>query len=218
MATRQATGLAMRLKTSSHLQEERHPMSNSVAQRSPASPTNDHAVVVSKMTSLKTRTGFEFSVRPVEPFDEPALARLFSHVDKEDMRFRFLSAMKAPGHETLKNMIDVDHDRKEDYLAIAPDGETIIASAVVAADATNECAEVAIAMHRDYKRKGVGWTFLKYVAAQEKAKGVRKLQSIESRENHDVIALERQMGFKVSRYPGDASLVLLGFDLTQSLP
>jgi N-acetylglutamate synthase-like GNAT family acetyltransferase len=191
-------------------------MSDSAPQAASASPANDHAIAVSKMTPLKTRTGFEFSVRPVEPIDEPALARLFDHVGKDDMRFRFLSAMKTPGHQALKNMIDVDHDRKEDYLAIAPDGKTIIASAVVAADAAKDCAEVAIAMHRDFKRKGVGWIFLEYVAAQEKAKGVRTLQSIETRENHEAIELERQMGFKATSYLGDASLILLELDLTQS--
>jgi GNAT superfamily N-acetyltransferase len=191
-------------------------MSNSVPQPVQARLADDHAPVVSKLTPLKTRFGFEFSVRPVEPFDEPALAHLFNHVGEDDMRFRFLSPMKAPGHETLKSMIDVDHDRKEDYLAIAPDGETIIASAFVAADAANENAEVAIAMHRDYKHKGVGWIFLDYVIGQEKRKGVRKLRSIESRENHEVIALERQMGFKASSYPGDASLMLLEFDLTDT--
>jgi GNAT superfamily N-acetyltransferase len=192
------------------------PMSNSVPQPVQAHLSNDHSPVVSKLTPLKTRTGFEFSVRPVEPFDEPALARLFNHVGEDDMRFRFLSPIKAPRHETLKSMIDVDHDRKEDYLAIAPDGETIIASAVVAADAANETAEVAIAMHRDYKHRGVGWTFLEYVIGQEKRKGVRKLRSIESRDNHEVIALEQEMGFKASSYPGDASLMLLEFDLTDS--
>jgi N-acetylglutamate synthase-like GNAT family acetyltransferase len=191
-------------------------MSNSVPQPVQPPLADDHAPAVSKFTPLKTRSGFEFSVRPVEPFDEPALARLFTYVGENDMRFRFLSPMKAPGHETLNNMIDVDHDRKEDYLAIAPDGETIIASALVAADAANENAEVAIAMHQNYKHKGVGWTFLDYVIAQEKQKGVRKLRSIESRENHEVIALEQQMGFKASSYPGDASLMLLEFDLTDS--
>lgn len=190
-------------------------MSKAAHQLAQGSLANDHALVVSKSQSLKTRTGFEFSVRSVGPLDEPALARLFKHVGKDDMQFRFLSAMTEPGHETLRKMIDVDHDRKEDYLAFAADGETIIASAMVVADSANECAEVAIAIHRNYKHKGVGWTFLKYVAEQEKRKGVRKLQSIENRENHAVIDLEREMGFKAKSYPGDATLILLEFDLTE---
>lgn len=176
-----------------------------------------HVPSVSDLVFLITRTGFEFAARPVMPFDEPALAALFSHVDKDDIRFRFLSPRK-PGHEMFKELIDVDHDRKESYLAIAPDGKTVIANAVVAADTANECAEVAIAMHGEYKGKGVGWTLLKYIAEQEKRKGVKKLQSIESRENHKAIELEREMGFKATSCPGDATLILLEFDLTRESP
>jgi hypothetical protein len=32
---------------------------------------------------------------------------------------------------------------------------------------------------------------------------------MESRENHDAISLEREMGFKAEAYPEDAGLVLL---------
>jgi L-amino acid N-acyltransferase YncA len=115
----------------------------------------------------------------------------------------------------LKEMLDVDHDRKESYIAVAPDSHTVIANAVVAADTANERAEVAIAMHRDYKGKGVGWALLRYIAEQEARKGVKTLQSIENRENHQAIELEREMGFKASSYLGDATLMLLELDLTQ---
>ena len=40
-------------------------------------------------------------------------------------------------------------------------------------------------------------------------KGLRSLESIESRENHDAIELERDMGFVISDYPGDSTLVLV---------
>lgn len=190
-------------------------MTDTLSQPKPGEAKPDaHLPSISDLVFLVTRIGFEFAVRPVVPFDEPALAALFSHVDKDDIRFRFLSPRK-PGHEMFKELIDVDHDRKESYLAIAPDGNTVIANAVVAADTANECAEVAIAMHRDYKGKGVGWTLLKYIAGEEKRKGVKKLQSIESRENHEAIKLEREMGFKASSCPGDATLMLLEFDLAQ---
>ncbi len=191
-------------------------MTDTLSQLKPSeAKAETHVPSIADLVFLITRTGFEFAVRPVVPFDEPLLAALFSEVDKDDIRFRFLSPCK-PGHEMFKELIDVDHDRKESYLAIGPDGKTVIANAVVAADTANECAEVAIAMHREYKGKGVGWTLLKYIAEQEKRKGVKKLQSIEFRENHETIGLEREMGFKASSYPGDGSLVLLEFDLTMS--
>jgi GNAT superfamily N-acetyltransferase len=185
-------------------------VAETLSQPKPAS----HVPSIADLRFLITRTGFEFAVRAVGPFDEPALADLFSHVDKDDMRFRFLSPRK-PSHEMLKEMLDVDHDRKESYIAVAPDSHTVIANAVVAADTTNERAEVAIAMHRDYKGKGVGWALLRYIAEQETRKGVKTLQSIENRENHQAIELEREMGFKASSYQGDATLMLLELDLTQ---
>lgn len=188
-------------------------MAATLSQPKPAS----HLPGMAYVTFLVTRTGFEFAVRAVGPFDEPALAELFSHVEKDDMRFRFLSPRK-PTHDMLKELIDVDHDRKESYIAVAPDGYTVIANAVVAADTANECAEVAIAMHRDYKGKGIGWALLRYIVQEEKRKGVKKLQSIETRENHQAIELEREMGFKASSYPGDSTLMLLEFDLTHNNP
>lgn len=43
---------------------------------------------------LATYTGFTFDVRPADKNDEPALAEFFTHVTKDDLRFRFLSAMQ----------------------------------------------------------------------------------------------------------------------------
>ena len=45
--------------------------------------------------------------------------------------------------------------------------------------------------------------------ASPRSKGVELLESIESRENREAIALEREMGFTATSYPGDASLVLV---------
>jgi hypothetical protein len=64
----------------------------------------------------------------------------------------------------------------------------------------------------------MSWTFLKYVIEQARQNGIRKLQSIESRENHAAIELEKEMGFSARSYPGDATLMLLEFDLTADHP
>ena len=41
------------------------------------------------------------------------------------------------------------------------------------------------------------------------AKGVKVLESIENRENHEAIELEREQGFVAESFPDDASLVLI---------
>jgi len=190
--------------------------SSSTPPASAAPIRTDHAVVASNSMPLTTRTGFEFHVRPVEPSDKAALAEFFTHVSKDDLRFRFLSAVPEVQGALLDDLVDVDHDHKEDYLAFDIDDKTIIASAMVGASADKSEAEVALAVRSDYKHRGMSWTFLKYVIDQSRKSGIKKLQSIEARENHAAIELEKEMGFSTRCFPGDPTLMLLEFDLTAS--
>ena len=173
-----------------------------------------HAVIVSDSIPLTTRTGFEFHVRPVESSDQEALAEFFTHVSKEDLRFRFLSAFQEVPGSLLETLVNVDHDRKEDYLAFDIDDKTIIASAMVGAKDDKSEAEVAIVVRSDYKHRGMSWTFLKYVIEEARRRGIQKLQSLESRQNHAAIELEKEMGFTARTCPEDSTLMLLEFDLT----
>lgn len=159
--------------------------------------------------SIVTRSGCRFDVRPVGPGDEAALAAFFLKVTTDDLRFRFLSGIKAVGADRLTAMMQVDHHQTENFIAVIDDGTQIIASAMLACDPWLERGEVAIAVRSDFKHNGVGWEMLTFVAQQAEIMGVKTLESIESRDNHDAIELEREMGFSARSYPGDASLVLL---------
>lgn len=159
---------------------------------------------------LVTRTGLRLGVRPVTRADEPALSDFFRQVTPDDLRFRFLTAVKEVSHARLVEMIDVDQKRTESFLATAPDeGEAVIAAAMLAADAQGERAEVAISIRADHKGLGIGWTLLDHLAAHAKAKGIRLLESIESRDNRAAITLESEMGFVAEPVEDDPTLVLL---------
>ena len=167
---------------------------------------------------LVTRTGYAFHVRPAAPADEPALSDFFTHVDKEDLRFRFLSAVQKVGHDQLQALVGVDHERTENFLAIEAGAieagtGTILATAMLAADATMTHAEVAIAIRTDFKRRGISWTLLDHVARFAVAKGIKTLESIESRDNHAAIELERERGWTASACPGDSTVVVLRMTL-----
>ena len=168
---------------------------------------------------LTTRTGFEFHVRPARPEDEGTLAEFFTHVTREDLRFRFLTGLTQVGHAQIVALTHVDHRWSENFLAFTADGSTMIATAMLACDATFDHGEVAIALSKDYKLHGIGWELLAYVARFAEAKGVRVLEAIEARDNHAAIELERDMGFTVEPYPGDPNLLLVSRKLkTDGLP
>ncbi len=157
--------------------------------------------------TLSTRSNVRFQVRPVEPTDAAALAAFFTHVSKEDLRFRFLSGMNKVNAAQISAMTNIDHDRTENFLAF--DGDTIIASAMLATDETGKHGEVAMAIRADYKQRGISWTLLDHVAHEAKARGLETLESIETRDHHAAIELEREMGFVAEPCPGDAALVVL---------
>ena len=165
---------------------------------------------------LTTRTGFRFNVRPAQPSDESALGSFFEHVTPEDLRFRFLTGIKTVGHDRLAAMTMIDHRQTENFLAFVDGEAEIIATAVLACDAEIKTGEVAIAIRSDYKAKGVSWDLLSHVAAYAKSKGLTTIQSVESRDNHSAIDMEREMGFVAGPYPGDSTLVLVQKHLNQN--
>lgn len=165
--------------------------------------------------TFTTRTGFEFTVRPAQPADEAALGTFFAHVTPDDMRFRFLTGLKTVGHDRLVAMTTIDHRQTENFLAFVDGEAEIIATAMLACDAGMKTGEVAISIRPEYKSKGVSWDLLSHVATFAEEKGLTTLQSIETRDNHAAIDMEREMGFTAGPYPGDPTLVLVQKQLNQ---
>lgn len=160
---------------------------------------------------LVTRCGLRLYVRPVTSDDDDLVNRFYTSLSLDDLRYRFLSPVARASSSLLEALVAVDHVRTEDFLVFTEvSGEMeLIASAMLAADPSLERAEVAIAVHPQYKNRGVGWTLLDFVSRDAKARGIRTLESVECRDNSAAIALEREMGFSAQPYPGDASLTLL---------
>ena len=163
---------------------------------------------------LSTRDGYAFHVRPASPADEPARGEFFEHVGKEHLRFRFLSAIHKVGHDQLRALVTVDHQHTENFLAFDPATGRIVATAMLAADEAMTRAEVALAIRTDFKRRGISWTLLDHVAAFARAKGIATLESIESRDNHQAIDLERERGWIASACPGDPASMMLRITLS----
>ena len=61
----------------------------------------------------------------------------------------------------------------------------------------------------------MSWALLAHVADYAEAKGLTTIQSIESRDNHAAIDMEREMGFVAVAYPDDPTLVLVQRKLNQ---
>jgi GNAT superfamily N-acetyltransferase len=167
---------------------------------------------------LTTRSGYVFRVRPADAGDEAGLAGFFTHVTPEDLRFRFLSAMTHVGLDQIERLTHVDHRRTENFLAFDGLHGTMIATGMLAADPALETAEVAIAIHKDFKHRGIGWTLLEHLTRFARARGIKTIESMESRNNHQAIELEREMGFSLLPCTGDPASVIVRHTLAEVTP
>ena len=106
-------------------------------------------------------------------------------------------------------MTKIDHRQTESFIAFTEDGKTIVATGMLACDAALERGEVAISIRSEYKHKGVGWELLRHICNFAETKGVKVVESLEDRQNHEAIEIEREQGFEVDECPDDVRLVVL---------
>lgn len=165
-----------------------------------------------EFSQIITRSGLVLRVRPARPDDEAALADFFAQVTAEDRRFRFLSMVRI-GHEHIVAMTSVDHQKTESFVAFGADDRVILGAAMLACDPDLAIGEVAISVRGDHKNLGIGWALLRHVETYARAKGVRRLMSVENRANKSAIQIEQEHGFDASSLDGDMTLVVLQKDL-----
>lgn len=169
----------------------------------------DEVAPAPQITELKTRSGATLAVRPVTLEDEPLLEEFFDRVSDDDRRFRFLSAHKHLDHKVLAPLIEVDHFRTESFIAFDEATGVVVGHAMLACDNPLDTGEIAISVCGNWRGKGVGWALLDVLAQAAQHRGLRRVISIEDRENHAAIDLEREKGFVPHGVEGDAHLVML---------
>ncbi|KTW00270.1 GCN5 family acetyltransferase [Sphingomonas yabuuchiae] len=161
---------------------------------------------------LVTRHGTVLHVRPAREEDEPAFAAFFAKVSPEDLRFRFLTSVRVVSHERLSGMIRANDATSESLIAF-DDGGSIVAAAMLAGNDIAKTAEVAVAIRRDMKARGIGWTLLDHLVGHAKRKGYHTIEALEDRDNQSAITIEKEMGFIPHPVESDPMLVRLTRDI-----
>jgi GNAT superfamily N-acetyltransferase len=162
---------------------------------------------------IETRTGLKLNVRSASPNDEQTVIDFFRQITPEELRFRFLSSLKAIGSELAHELVEVDHIETENLLAFNFEDGSLVASAMLAADDKASDAEVAVAVRSDFRGQGVGWAMLHHACDFARVRGFKRVHSIELSDNRSGISLEEEMGFKAHPCPDDMTLMILSKDL-----
>jgi acetyltransferase len=160
-----------------------------------------------------TRDGLALNVRPACADDEQRVVGFFKQLNPQDLRFRFLSAMKGVSPGLAHALVDIDHTQTENLLAFDPQNQ-LVATTMIAAPQGADDAEVAVAVRSDLKGHGVGWSMLNQACDYARSRGFKALHSVQMSDDRAAITLEEEMGFRAQPCPDDMSLTILSKDLT----
>ena len=168
--------------------------------------------------TLNLPDGQTLLLRPVRPEDEPALHTLFERLSLDEIRLRFLHAMRVLTHQMAARFTQIDYDREMALVLFEQTGlsEGQLQGVVrFIADPDNERAEFAILLHRDMTGLGLGPLLMRRIIDYAARRGIAELHGEVLAENRSMLKLCDAFGFSKRRNPEDGGVILVSLRLPQ---
>lgn len=169
---------------------------------------------------LTIRDGRTFLCRPILPEDEPLVHEMFSHMTPEDIRLRFFAPMKKLSHQAAARLTQIDYDREMGLVAIGEDPETgekrLYGVVRIAADPDNVRAEYAVMVRSDMKGQGLGYMLMRRIIEYAKSRGLNEVYGEVLRENSNMLAMCRTLGFVRRENMDEPGVVEVRIDLAKT--
>jgi acetyltransferase len=158
------------------------------------------------------KDGLAVFIRPIKPEDAPALLDLFHTLSPTSVYYRFFSPMKSLSASMLARFTQIDYDREIALVALQeerPEGKMLGVARVIG-DPDGKKAEFAVMVGDPWQGKGVGAKLLEKCLQIAKERGIETVWGIVLRENTQMLALGRKLGFEASRTeePGELELTI----------
>lgn len=142
--------------------------------------------------------GRTLMLRPIRPEDETQHLRFIERLSPEDIRMRIFQTRRELPRSELARLTQIDYEREMAFVAVADDAqgrpETLGAARWVR-DPDNTEAEFAVIVRSDLKGQGLGRVLMDKLIQYARTRGTPRLVGIVLRENHDMLALARHLGF-----------------------
>jgi acetyltransferase len=156
---------------------------------------------------VRLRDGRELLLRAISPTDEPALIRMLSGLDPEEIRLRFFRYIRQFTHAMAARMTQVDYDREISFVAAPPDTEDVVGISTLVIDPDGREAEFAVLLHHDYAGLGLGVQLMRAALGYARDHRVQRVFGDVLIENSAMLGLAQRLGFARERHPDDPGCV-----------
>jgi len=167
----------------------------------------------SHMVSVDGRPIF---IRPVKPEDAPLFTALFKVLSPTTIYYRFFGALKELNPEMLARFTQVDYDREIALVALDEAGDKdsktdkMLGVARIIGDPDGKTGEFAVLVGDAWQGKGIGSSLLGKCLSIAEKQGFIEVHGIVLKENRNMLALGKKLGFEMKREPdsGDKELII----------
>jgi len=161
------------------------------------------------------RDGSHVLIRPINKQDKSADRDFIEQLSPGARRFRFLGEVRHPSERLIEQFTDIDYVHDVAFVAVTPDGagERIVGVSRYSTDADERMCECAVTVDDEWQQKGLGTLLMKHLIEVARAKGIRRMTSIDMADNRRMQDLASYLGFRTRVDPNDASQVLHELDL-----
>jgi acetyltransferase len=162
------------------------------------------------------RDGTQLVLRPIHPGDVDALQRGFSHLSAEEVRLRFLHAMRELPAELAERLCRLDAEHEIALVLVdPPDIAPLEIHAVARAyiDPVTATAEFALVVQKRYTGQGLGVELMRRLMRQCRQRGVHEMWGDVLAENHAMLQLCDALGFERRMALHDPGMVRVSKDL-----
>jgi acetyltransferase len=155
---------------------------------------------------FKANDGKTVIYRPIQPDDDDKVLAFYYSLSRETIYFRFFSGRKNVPKSRIRDYTHIDYE-KNFAMVVEHEGKIIGIGHYIITESP-ETAEMAVVMHDNWQRKGIGTHFLKYLISIAKERGIKHITATILLENYKILKTIEKLGFKFTKKLEEGDLLV----------
>ncbi len=158
--------------------------------------------------------GEKILFRPAKPVDERRIQEHFYHLEKTDVVSRFFHEKTRFVRQDMQGMFQLDYIKDMTIIGVVGQSgfEKVAAVGSYYLEQSDNTAEVAFSVSKEYQGKGLGKILIRKLAEIARENGIAGLFAVTNPGNKSMIGLFRKLPYKVKTQLGDDLYLSCRFD------